>query len=510
MARWRRGIAGACILCLLAGCSEAATQLVVVVDSDLPAPDRVSIRAVARPDDDPADIGAESTFAVSETPGPTTFVLPLSFGVVPPGGDAARGVEVVVEARDATDQVVVSRRARTGFVRGHTLRLPMFLAEACRGVECPTGQTCDGGVCVSDEVPADTLMEVQRGSEILDGGPRPDASAPSCAPFAATPVIPVPAAPVAAALQALPETSQWAMATDADPMTLFAVVGADGSLDVSPMLIATVGAWGLTMYPRDPPDRVDVAIWRAGESRVGLFNTGIDGSGSSPAILQVGQLDSRGVAARLGGDNVFALQDNSPVGEALVLGFEGGMPVLVGYPSSVDTWIASRADGGLLFAANDAGPACRVARVSGDRTSEAPVSVPIVGTSCARVSVAELDDGRVMMAYVADGSASYLVLDAALAPTGVAGAIGPAAAERIALWPGSDGSARAVFADGSGGITTARLEGDGAAPISTPVDTLGATVSPMTIRSSRMGDATGVAFHSPAAGQMMLAVLCEP
>ena len=510
----RCGMSGLLILCLVSSCAEPATQLVVVVDSDLAAGDRVSIRAVARPGDDPTDMGAESTFDIADAPGPATFVLPLSFGVVPPGSDPARRVEVAVEARNAGDEVTVTRRARTGFVRGRTLRLPMFLAAACRGLVCSAGQTCDAGVCVSDEIPTESLMEVNPGGE-LDGGPRSDAGAPGCAPVSATPVLSVPRSPFAVAIEALPATSEWAIACDADTETLFAVATGDGSMATAALRIATSGAWGLTMQPRtDDPERVDVAHWPARDPRTFVMNTAVDASGSSPAlstgILSQGQLDSRGVSARLGGANVFVLQHNLSR-EAVVTGFEGGDPVSVGFPETADTWIASRAGGDALWASNDAAtPECRIANVNADRTADPPVAVPITGSGCARVAVAELSDGRVMMAYVADLTARYAVLDASLGETGVAGIIGSAPVERIDLWPGDDGSARVVMADGAGGILTARLEADGTLPVVSAVDDGGATIDAASVRSSRMGDATGITFYSASAGAMMLVVVCEP
>jgi len=227
-------------------------------------------------------------------------------------------------------------------------------------------------------------------------------------------------------------------------------------------------------------------------------------------FLSQGQLDSRGVSARLGGANVFVLQHN-PSREAVVIGFEGGDPVSVGFRETADTWIASRADGDVLWASNDAAmPVCRIANVNADRTAAPPVAVPITGTGCARVAVAELSDGRVMMAYVADLTARYSVLDASLAETGVAGVIGAAPAERIDLWPGDDGSARIVVPDGAGGILTARLEADGTMPVVSAIDTGGATVDAASVRSSRMGDATGITFYSTPAAAMMLVVVCEP
>ena len=175
-------------LLLLAACTNAATQLIVTVDSDLPASYVVSVHALARPGDTSAGLGVDSRFDLSGAGGPASFTLPLSFGVVPPDGDAARPVELRVEALDSAGLVTVVRVARTGFVSEKTLHLPIFLSDACRAVTCAPELTCDRGVCVSPEVPVTSLREVRPGDELrdagapsaLDAGPRPDAGPVVC------------------------------------------------------------------------------------------------------------------------------------------------------------------------------------------------------------------------------------------------------------------------------------------------------------------------------------------
>jgi len=106
----------------------------------------------------------ESDFDLSPT-GP--FQLPLSFGVVPLNHDARRRVRIIAQARTSSGQVLVQRSALTGFLPDTILRLPLFLPNVCRGLECPTGTTCrgDAPVCVTDEV---------RTSDLAPLTPRPD------------------------------------------------------------------------------------------------------------------------------------------------------------------------------------------------------------------------------------------------------------------------------------------------------------------------------------------------
>lgn len=155
----------------LAACTQPATQLVVTVDSDLTAGYLVAVHAVAHPADSPDNPGVDSRFDLASTGGPASFVLPLSFGVLPPSGDASRRVEVRVEAIDASGAPTVVRVARTGFVSGRTLHLPMFLADSCRGVICAPELTCDRGACVTPDVPVADLEEIRPGSELTDAGP---------------------------------------------------------------------------------------------------------------------------------------------------------------------------------------------------------------------------------------------------------------------------------------------------------------------------------------------------
>lgn len=165
-------LVGALALVLGVGCRNAATQLVVRVDSDLPAGSRACVHvAIAR-------VGEEG--AASER----SFELetPFSFGVTPPEGDARRRVEVTVSAMSAgpgcvegrldPGTVTVSRRVRTGFLSGQTLLLPVFLDSRCDGAVCEPSQTCEGGSCVAiPDVAPEELVPVRPGSELEAGVP---------------------------------------------------------------------------------------------------------------------------------------------------------------------------------------------------------------------------------------------------------------------------------------------------------------------------------------------------
>jgi hypothetical protein len=148
------------------GCRQiATTQLVVVVDTNLTARDGLSNVHVIVQSPEGAAL-RESDFELSPS-GP--FTIPLSFGVVPLNRDARRRVRIIAQARDASGAVLVQRSALTGFLSDASLRLPLYLPNVCRGLECPTGTTCrgDAPVCVDDEVLTEQLAPL---SPRADGG----------------------------------------------------------------------------------------------------------------------------------------------------------------------------------------------------------------------------------------------------------------------------------------------------------------------------------------------------
>jgi len=175
-----------CVFVLLAlGCTRDATQLVVVVGSDLPAD---AIRTVrirvwpideANPTVDGREPTAEHRFEIAPSPDGVRVTLPFSLGVLPPRDESDR-IEMHTDALDADEQVTVTRTTRVGFVEEQSLRLPVFLSSLCRDVMCPSGQTCIEGTCQSNEVDAADLEAATPGLELeSDGGAgAPDAGAP--------------------------------------------------------------------------------------------------------------------------------------------------------------------------------------------------------------------------------------------------------------------------------------------------------------------------------------------
>lgn len=140
-------LAGAAI-----GCSSEAEQFVVVVDTDLVIPEH-AIGLEVRASSQGGTSADGATFALPETP------LPLSFGVLPPEDGSPLVVEV--KALDVAGQDVVLRRAIVGFSPVGRMRIPMFIASACRGVACGESETCTEIGCAPAELTIDQVGTLQ-------------------------------------------------------------------------------------------------------------------------------------------------------------------------------------------------------------------------------------------------------------------------------------------------------------------------------------------------------------
>ncbi len=137
------------LACALLGCSDR-TQLIVVVDSDLEVTrelDEVRVTVVG-----PSGMSAEASQALGQAEGPG---LPLTLGVRP-SGEALGPVTVTAEGR-AAGALVVGRVATTSLVRGEARVLYLFLARDCRGVSCPSGQTCTENGCAAAQIDPEDL-----------------------------------------------------------------------------------------------------------------------------------------------------------------------------------------------------------------------------------------------------------------------------------------------------------------------------------------------------------------
>lgn len=159
--RWRSVVV---LVATVACAPNDPTQLVVVVDSDLPASalDGVEVSVLGLR-------GGEQRARALLSDGalPRYVVLERRGGTLGP-------IDVEARALLGGAPTGVARKARTSFVHGRTLRLDLFLAAACVSHTCDATQTCDRGTCVAPDVAPDQLT-VWTGLE-SDGGS--DASMP--------------------------------------------------------------------------------------------------------------------------------------------------------------------------------------------------------------------------------------------------------------------------------------------------------------------------------------------
>jgi len=147
-----RRIATLAMCFLLASCgADALTELVVIVDSELPVPDAldevsVVVEGVAR----------IPKVATARLDGVDAQTLPLTVGLRP-GSSGSPTVTIKASGlRDGTRRV--SAEVRTSFLEGRRLVVHIVLRAACVDVICAEMTTCAAdGRCASSQVDASTL-----------------------------------------------------------------------------------------------------------------------------------------------------------------------------------------------------------------------------------------------------------------------------------------------------------------------------------------------------------------
>ena len=176
----RFAVALGSLLALVGMTCEASdsTQIVVLMDTDYVVPgevDRLHARVakVVETDEGEQEIETWShVFFVANDAGrgPTESALPATFAIQPGEGDLAREVVVELEAiATGSNDVLVSRRVKTGFVGGEARLVRMLLFRFCSGVSCPGeescgcpgGTTCTNPSCVKQWVSPDQLERIR-------------------------------------------------------------------------------------------------------------------------------------------------------------------------------------------------------------------------------------------------------------------------------------------------------------------------------------------------------------
>ncbi len=189
----------------LVACTTDPTQVLIVVDTDLPRTESITLRVTVRRGTDPisqtaapdriwlhapadvpptdggrADASSDSGGDGAVSPG--TLVLPLSFLVLPPA-NAPRDAFVTVRVEAETRDRLIRRDLRFRFRPRNAIALRVFLQSCCAatdylcaGTPCARGRYCeefdrtcgDEGTCVPVLVEPVPQGDLARG---MDGGP---------------------------------------------------------------------------------------------------------------------------------------------------------------------------------------------------------------------------------------------------------------------------------------------------------------------------------------------------
>ena len=175
--------------------ADPSTQVVVLMDTDYAVPvevDRLRARVSKIMETDSGSEELETwtrVFSVSnDVPSePSVYALPATFGIVPHGPDLDREIVIELEAlATGSERVLVSRRVKTGFVRGEAWLVRMLLYRACAGMTCSVGETCgcQGAAscaepsCVDERLSPEDLEPIDNPGILPPDAGIPDSGAP--------------------------------------------------------------------------------------------------------------------------------------------------------------------------------------------------------------------------------------------------------------------------------------------------------------------------------------------
>jgi len=154
-------------LCAAGGCGPSATEILVVVDSDLDVGTEIDRLTIEITDPGGATRMSEARLGAGEPP------LPRSLGMVHEGGPLGE-FEVLVRGRLGNDDVV-TRTARVSFVPGEIRVLRMFLLRRCLAEMCGRDMTCGDSGCRTTDVSQDELTRWNGEVPRISDGPPMDA-----------------------------------------------------------------------------------------------------------------------------------------------------------------------------------------------------------------------------------------------------------------------------------------------------------------------------------------------
>ena len=151
---WIKSLIFGLLFALATACSSSATQLVVVIESDLSVPDELTQVNVLVQSSEYQPLWKQE-FDVA-----TADDVPFSFGIEASSGDANE-LTIDLYAIDAAGKTSTTRRAVVSLIENKSLILNLSLAQNCKNVNCQEPQTCISAVggCDSWQIDASALPE---------------------------------------------------------------------------------------------------------------------------------------------------------------------------------------------------------------------------------------------------------------------------------------------------------------------------------------------------------------
>ena len=149
----------AMLACAACG-EEDPTQVVLVVDSDLPVPSSLAQVEIA------ATVEGQERFrqAYDLGQGAELARLPIVLGFVSPDDRPHTARFEVIGRRAGSASARVTRSATLQFLPHKILRLDLNLLVRCEGVSCEPGSTCyEDGSCAPNAVDSKRLVHFARG-----------------------------------------------------------------------------------------------------------------------------------------------------------------------------------------------------------------------------------------------------------------------------------------------------------------------------------------------------------
>ncbi len=175
----------AALIALLSACDgelEPRTQLMLVADTDVPAPGKIDFEIV----------GPDGRTEPKDSPFASAADLPRTLALVHTEGPLGPfKVSASIELRENGTTRTITRAHTVSFARGKTLLVPLHLARACLD-ECGDRACSEHAECIDTALDSTTLMPydglpgrvfgLDAGAPQADGGfPAPDAATPDAA-----------------------------------------------------------------------------------------------------------------------------------------------------------------------------------------------------------------------------------------------------------------------------------------------------------------------------------------